>query len=200
MSPGSVSIRPAARDDAQRLAELHVSRIGDGFLSSLGVPFLTLLYRRIVVAPGSFARVATIDGRVVGFAAGATNVRALYRDFLLRDGIVAGMLAAPRLVRSWRRVWETLRYPASGDALPDAEILAVAVDAAEAGRGIGRRVVGAALEELVGRGVVAARVVTGSDNRAALALYRACGFDRVITIAVHTGTPSEVLVWNSSSR
>jgi ribosomal protein S18 acetylase RimI-like enzyme len=101
-------------------------------------------------------------------------------------------------------VIETLRYPASTDDLPDAEILpraeilSVAVDARATGRGIGTRVVDAATAELTRRGVTAAKVVTGADNVAALRLYGRCGFVPRAQIAVHEGTPSEVLVWSSS--
>jgi ribosomal protein S18 acetylase RimI-like enzyme len=197
------ALRPATRADAPALAALHASRISEGFLSELGVPFLTRLYRRVAVSPVGVALVAVdpdaaTAGTIVGFAAGATDLGRLYRTFVVRDGVSAGLVAAPRLARSWRRVLETLRYPAAAEDLPDAEILAVAVDDAVAGRGIGRRLVTATTEELAARGVRAMKVVAGADNAPALALYRACGFTPRARIAVHAGTASEVLVWSSS--
>jgi len=197
------AIRRATDADAGRLAELHATRIGEGFLSSLGPGFLARLYRRIVRSPDGFAFVAeaTPRGDVVGFAAGVMDVGRLYRTFLLRDGVPAALAAAPRLLRSWRRVIETLRYPAEGaDALPDPEVLAVAVDAGAAGHGLGRALVTAALDEFARRGAPAVRVVTGADNAPALALYARCGFVPAASIAVHEGTPSEVLVWSSASH
>ena len=53
--------------------------------------------------------------------------------------------------------------------------------------------------ELAARGVNAVKVVAGADNAAALRLYEKCGFVPRARIEVHEGTPSEVLVWNSSS-
>lgn len=195
-------VRLARADDAPRLAELHATRMTEGFLSELGPRFLRILYRRVVASPDAFAFVVEepLDGAVtvVGFAAGAPDVGALYRRFVLRDGVIAGIAAAPRLVGSWRRVLETLRYPASTGDLPGAEILSVAVDPRVTGRGVGTRVVEAATSEFRRRGVAAAKVVTGADNVAALALYTRCGFVRREQIAVHEGTPSEVLVWSSS--
>ena len=197
-----MTVRLARAADAPRLAELHATRMTEGFLSALGPRFLRILYRRVVASPDAFAYVAeeSFDGTatVVGFAAGALDVSDLYRQFVLRDGVIAGVAAAPRLVRSWRQVIETLRYPASTDDLPDAEILSVAVDPRAAGRGVGTRLVGAATGELTQRGVTAAKVVTGADNVAALRLYERCGFERRARVAVHEGTPSEVLVWRSS--
>ena len=197
MSHADVTVRVATPADARRLAELHSARISEGFLAQLGVRFVERLYRRIVASPDAFVYVATSADGVVGFVAGASDVARLYRRFLVRDGIVAGVVAAPRLLRSWRRVFETLRYPARAEDLPAAEILALAVDAPVARRGVGRQLVAAALEEFGRRGVVSAKVVAGADNRAALALYTACGFASIARFAVHEGTPSEVLVWSS---
>ena len=102
-------------------------------------------------------------------------------------------------MRSAGKVVETLRYPSSTtDALPEAEILAVGVADRAARRGVGRTLVEAALDELSRRGERSAKVVAGADNVAALALYERCGFVRHSRIAVHAGTPSEVLVWRSS--
>ena len=115
--------------------------------------------------------------------------------------IIAGFLAAPRLLRSWRRVLETVRYPASeGADLPAPEILAVAVDQRAGGRGLGACVVDAATRRLAEHGASAVKVVTGSDNEVALRLYARCGFEVRTRIEVHEGVSSEVLVWNSSSR
>jgi ribosomal protein S18 acetylase RimI-like enzyme len=199
----AAEVRLAGPADAPRLAELHARRIGEGFLSSLGVGFLTRLYRRIAKAPDSFAYVELErpGGAVVGFAAATESTGALYKSFALHDGVVAGAMAAPQLLRSWRRVLETLRYPGrDGEDLPAAEILAVAVDAAAGGRGVGSRLVEAATARLAARGVTEVKVVTGSDNVAALKLYERCGFVPRARIEVHEGTSSEVLVWSSSSR
>lgn len=194
--------RLAVDADAARLAELHATRITDGFLPSLGPAFLTRLYRRIVRSTDSFAYVVTDDpgNRVVGFAAATADIGTLYRSFALRDGLVAGLVAAPSLLRSWRRVLETVRYPAAdGAGLPAAEILAVAVETQAAGRGIGRLVVDAATRRLADRGENAIKVVAGSDNVAALRLYESCGYHVQTRVEVHEGVSSEVLVWNSSS-
>ncbi len=200
--PPVVELRPAVAADAPALAVMHVDRIEEGFLSSLGPRFLRRLYRRIIAAPGSFAIVAVDECGVVGFVAVATDVSALYRAFVVRDGIGAGVVAAPRIARSAARVLETLRYPATeaaggSDDLPTAEILSVGVAPRAARRGVGTRLVAAALDELAARGVDAVKVVAGTDNDAALGLYERSGFERERTIAVHAGTPSEVLVWRS---
>jgi ribosomal protein S18 acetylase RimI-like enzyme len=192
-------VRPADGGDLPAVAALHGERIGEGFLSSLGPAFLRRLYRRVLRSDDGFVLVAGRAGAAVdGFVAGVGSVGALYRRFLVHDGIVAGALAAPRLVRALPRVVETLRYPAATGDLPDAEILAVAVDANATGTGVGRALVAAATDEFVRRGTTTAKVVTTVDNARALALYRACGFAPAAGVEVHPGRASEVLVWTAS--
>lgn len=195
------AVRPATSADLPAVAALHAERIAEGFLSSLGPGFLRRLYGRVLASDDGFVLIASgADGGapVAGFVAGVGSVGALYRRFLLRDGVVAGALAAPRLVRAVPRVVETLRYPAATDDLPAAEILAVAVAADAAGTGIGRTLVAAATTEFTRLGTTTAKVVTTADNAAALAMYRACGFATTTGVEVHAGRESEVLVWTAS--
>jgi ribosomal protein S18 acetylase RimI-like enzyme len=194
-----VSVRAATDADLPTVATLHAERIGEGFLSSLGPGFLRRLYRRVLRSDDGFVLVAGDPGRApTGFVAGVGSVGALYRSFLLHDGVVAGALAAPRLVRALPRVVETLRYPSTTGDLPDAEILAVAVAGSAAGRGIGTALVAAATAAFARHGVTTAKVVTTADNAPALAMYRACGFATAAGVEVHPGRASEVLVWTAS--
>lgn len=193
-----MTMRPATDRDLPAIAALHATRIAEGFLSSLGPRFLTRLYRRVLRSPGCFVLVADESGTVQGFAAAVDDLSRLYRRFIIRDGIVAGVAAAPRLATALPRVRETLRYPAATAELPSAEILAVAVAPNAGGRGVGRSLVAAATAEFARQGVSSAKVVTTADNASALAMYRACGFVTVTPVEVHAGRTSEVLVWTGS--
>jgi ribosomal protein S18 acetylase RimI-like enzyme len=188
--------RTASLADADAVAAIHAERIAEGFLVTLGAPFLRRLYRRIVRSPHAFVLVADDDRGVCGFVAVAEDTRRLYREFLVRDALVAAIAAAPAVVRAPGRVWETLRYgTAGGDDLPPAEILAVAVTARAERRGIGVALVRAAVDELARRTIAAARVVTAVGNEPALAMYERAGFRRFRRTDVHKGVAQEVLVW-----
>ncbi|MCU1430162.1 MAG: acetyltransferase family protein [Actinomycetia bacterium] len=196
-----MNISVATTTDARAMANLHASRITEGFLPTLGVPFLTRLYRRVVLSPVAFAYTAREGDEVVGFVAVASDLGALYRSFLLRDGVRAALPSLPAVVRSWRKAIETLRYPSrtSGAALgttvlPEAEVLAVAVAPAVAGQGVGASLVRAACAELHRRNVPGVKVVCGAGNAAALALYATCGFAVATQVEVHGGVVSTVLV------
>jgi ribosomal protein S18 acetylase RimI-like enzyme len=190
-----VNVRVGTEADVSFAAAMHASEISEGFLPTLGPAFLERLYRRIVRSPHSFLLVADAGGVPVGFVAGSEDVGALYRAFLLRDGVAATLRALPQVVRSARRVVETLRYPAGGTDLPDAELLAVAVAPESRGRGTGHMLVEALTAELGRRRVEGVRVVVGADNAGAVRLYEACGFRPATRIEVHKGTASQVLTW-----
>lgn len=189
-------IRAATAADVRAIARLHASEISEGFLASLGPAFLARLYRRVVRHDGSLLLVAGDGGAVSGFAAATEDTGALYRSFLVRDGLVAAVVAGPRLLLAGRRVLETLRYPRQAGAGGQAELLAVAVAPDARGRGLGRALVEAATAQLRQRGSGTVRVVTASHNRGALALYGACGFRPAARLSVHRGTTSEVLQWS----
>ncbi|HEV7525803.1 MAG TPA: GNAT family N-acetyltransferase [Acidimicrobiia bacterium] len=191
-------VREAVVADAPRIADLHASRIGEGFLTFLGTRFLTRLYRRVVRSPHAFAVVVVEQGVVVAFAAASDDVRNFYKEFVIRDGVLAGLGSAPRVIRSIPRVLETLRYPALTADLPRAEILSVATDGAVTGRGYGSVALTHATRELERRGCMTAKVVTGATNDSALRLYHRNGFATHTEISVHGDVTSEVLVWASS--
>src|SRR5258706_7932200 len=124
-----MNIRPATREETPVAARLHANSITEGFLSRLGPGFLARLYRRIVRDDHSFLFVAEHDNAIVGMIAGTEDVSALYPRFARRDGVVAGIVAAPRLVRHAGAVLETWRYGGTDEAgLPSAELLAGAID------------------------------------------------------------------------
>jgi ribosomal protein S18 acetylase RimI-like enzyme len=55
--------------------------------------------------------------------------------------------------------------------------------------GLGRAVIAAALDRIVDEGIDDVRVTTTDDREAAVALYAACGFDRVDTVRWWRGSP-----------
>jgi ribosomal protein S18 acetylase RimI-like enzyme len=195
----SPRLRGATVGDADAMAALHADRIAEGFLVTLGHPFLERLYRRIVRSSRAFALVADVPDsapRVVGFVAVAEDTRRLYREFLLHDGFGAAVAAARGIVRAPRAVAETLRYGFRADgAAGGAEILATAVARDRGGHGIGTDLVRAAVDELRRRGIPSAHVVTAVGNAAAVHTYERGGFRAGGHREVHRGVAQQLLVW-----
>jgi ribosomal protein S18 acetylase RimI-like enzyme len=200
-APG-LTLRFANLEDVDAVALLHASRISEGFLVTLGPAFLRRLYRRVVLSHGAFLLVADDTRTVCGFIAVAGSTRALYREFLLRDGLNAAVTAAAGILRAPRSASDTLRYglrarndPGDGPGGSTAEILATCVAAGSAGRGIGTALVRTAIEELERRGITSARVVTAVGNEASVRAYERGGFRRCGRDVVHRGVTQELLVW-----
>jgi ribosomal protein S18 acetylase RimI-like enzyme len=196
-----VTIRTGGDADAMAGARLHASRIMNGFLPVLGPSFMARLYRRIGRSPASFLLVAETAGQVVGFIAGSADVGGLYRSFLFRDGIIAGLAAAPCLLRSRSRLLETLRHGSADGAGTGrgTELLAIAVDPTHEGRGVGNALVEAFLERVTCSGASEAYVVVGADNAGAIRLYARAGFVAGEAFELHAGTSSLVMQWDGAA-
>ena len=202
LEPETIPLRYATVVDAGAVAALHADRIAEGFLVTLGAPFLTRLYRRIVRSPRAFVIVADAPSRageprrVCGFIAVAESTGALYREFLVHDGVAAALAAARGMARSPLAVLETLRYGLRGGGTANgAEVLATAVAAELGGRGVGTRLVEAAVDEIRRRGAASARVVTAVGNVGATKAYERGGFRAEGIDEVHRGVPQQLLVW-----
>jgi len=188
-------LRTGDDGDAAAAAGLHAGQISEGFLTFLGPRFLQRLYRRVTRTQGCFLLVVVDQGTTVGFLAGSTDVAALYRSFVWRDGFTAALVSGGRILRSWRRVVETLRH-GTGSAGEGAELLAVAVDPTARGRGAGTLLVEGFLTEIGRRGQRAAHVVVAADNEAAVSLYRRAGFHMAERFELHSGTESLLMHWS----
>jgi ribosomal protein S18 acetylase RimI-like enzyme len=186
------TVRPGTESDAAAAAALHAGQIDSGFLSTLGTRFLNRLYRRICLAPGSFLVVAADGDLVIGFIAGTRDVGALYRTFLWRDGLAAAADVVGRLIRNWRLVVETLRHGSSGGAGTGrgVELLAMAVDPAYRGRGLGTRLVASFLDQVSAIGQGESYVVVAGANPIAIGLYTQAGFTPDGQFELHAGTRS----------
>ena len=179
---------------------LHSGQIQGGFLSLLGPGFLRHLYRRICLSQGSFLVVAEDDGGVIGFVAGSADVGALYRDFLVHDGLRVAWGSAGRLLRHWRSALETLGHGTGSDTLHGSgvELLAIAVDPSRQGEGVGESLIRAFLDQVVEDGHDAAHVVVAADNIGAVRFYGRAGFSEAGRFELHAGTVSLLMQWPAS--
>jgi ribosomal protein S18 acetylase RimI-like enzyme len=111
------------------------------------------------------------------------------------------MSTAPRLVRSWRRVLETLRHGAADGAGTGrgTELLAIAVAPDREGQGIGKALVAAFLGRVAATGATEAYVVVGADNVGAIRLYVAAGFVAGPAFELHAGTRSLLMQWKRAA-
>jgi GNAT superfamily N-acetyltransferase len=184
------------RELCRQAATLHVRVIHHGLLPLLGVDFLTKMYRCVAAAPEAGVW-ALVDGdKFIGFIAGCASVGRTYRWLLANCGVGLAFTAGPALFRFTvlGKLASILLYPLrQHKALattppPEAELLAIAIDENEYGKGHGKQLVNALERSLRQWGVREYRVLTNIAESKSNAFYRATGFAPAGTIKHHALT------------
>jgi ribosomal protein S18 acetylase RimI-like enzyme len=172
---------PLQKDNVRYAAKLHIQDIDTGFISSLGIDFVTALYEAIAQSKASFGFVAEEEDRVLGFVAFTTDLNKLYKSVILKKGLrfallLAGKMFSPKQIR---KVFETLFYPSRIKKmnLPSAELLSIVVAPESQGKGLGGQLLQKGLAECAKRGIEKVKVLVGADNKPANKLYLKCGFE-----------------------
>jgi ribosomal protein S18 acetylase RimI-like enzyme len=187
----------------RQVAALHAANIDRGFLSTLGQPFLALVYRAIDEAPDGVLIVEEREGHVLGFVAGSVGMGAIYRRLLHRPLPLASALA-PSLFSParLRRIFEILRYgrgDSGGARWPAPELLSIAVAPEARGQGIADALYRCLVESFRSRGIEAFRIVVGDALGPAHRFYQRMGATPAGRIEVHEGEGSRVYVQSISS-
>jgi len=187
--PDEITITELLPEHASAVARLHIDGITTGFISSLGADFVTELYRCVATSEYGFGLVAVRGDKVVGFVAFTTSINALYRSILLKKGIAFAFMLLPRLLtfKRIRNAFETLFYSARTRkaALPEAELLAIAVAASARKQGVAAGLVREGFSLCSRRAIKRLRVLVAADNKPANSLYRMCGFKFAEQITSH---------------
>lgn len=185
------------QEHARDTATLHIQGISTGFISSLGVDFVTSLYEAIAQSKDSFGFVTEEGDRVLGFVAFTANLNSLYKFVILRKGLRFALLLAGKMfsLQQMKKVFETLFYPSRVKKmdLPFAELLAIVVAPESQGKGLGRQLLQKGLAECAKRGIEKVKVLVGADNKPANELYLKRGFELVGQIDSH-GVVSNIYV------
>jgi len=182
---------------AGQVAALHIQCISTGFISSMGIDFVTSLYEAIVRSKSSFGVVAVRDEKVLGFAAFTTNIDKLYKSVIWRKGLKFALLLAGNMcsLKQVKSIFETLFYPARIKKmnLPSAELLSIAVAPEEQRKGLAGQLIEKGFRHYRKNGVDKVKVLIGADNTAGNKLYLKSGFEPAGQINNH-GLPSNVYV------
>lgn len=188
---------PLQKKHTQEVAGLHITGISTGFISSLGIDFVTSLYEAIAQSKSSFGFVAEENDSVIGFIAFTTNLNKLYKAVILRKGLHFVFLLGGKILslKRIKNVFETLFYPSRIKKmdLPSAELLSIVIAEKEQGKGLAIQLLKKAFEECQKRGIESVKVMVSADNENANRLYQKCGFERAGQINNH-GVLSNIYV------
>ena len=183
----------------RQVAALHAVSIDQGFLATLGVPFLALMYRAIDEAADSVLLTEERAGRVVGFVSGGLGMGPIYRR-MLRYPLMLAWTLLPSLWRPARiaRILDILRYgrslPDVDVQLPKAELLSIAVDPEARGSGVAERLYRRLEAHFSGQGIPAFRITVGDALAPAHRFYQKMGAQVAGRMEVHAGTGSVIYV------
>jgi GNAT superfamily N-acetyltransferase len=189
-----VSMKP---EHAVDVARLHIEGIHMGFLSSLGIDFVTALYKAIAKSKNSFGYVALKEEKVVGFASFTTDLNRLYKSVVYESGLKFFVLLFRRMfsLAMIRKVFETLFYPSRIKKinLPKAEFLSMAISPDARGHGLATRFVKTGFEECRRRGVKELKILAAEKIIPINKMYEKFGFQVTTKIENH-GVVSNVYV------
>lgn len=184
------------------VALLHANYIDRGFLTSLGVPFLTLLYEAIDADENSVLLVEEVDGVVVGYVSGAAGMGSIIKQLLWRLPRVAFALM-PSLLSPSRiyKIGEILFRPGTDESavdLPAEELLSIVVDPSQQGEGYAEKLFVSLCKYFATKGVSEFRIVVGIDLARAHRFYEKMGSVVADEVEVHQGERSIVYIKKSS--
>ncbi|TFZ03836.1 GNAT family N-acetyltransferase [Ramlibacter humi] len=191
-------MKPA--DRYEQVARLHARGIDQGFLSTLGTRFLSLLYEAIDGSSQSVLLTHEEDGRIVGFVSGSLGLGTVYRSLLRRPLRLAASLApvllSPR--RLWRVIEILLHSRKSGRIdqrdLPTAELLSIVVEPQWRGCGIAESLYGRLKSHFRRTGQLSFQIVVGEALGPAHRFYRRMGAEPAGGLTVHGHARSIVYV------
>lgn len=185
-------------------ARLHSQSIDQGFLSSLGTRFLSLMYQAIDEADNSTLIVASEGGKIIGFVSGTLGIGEVYRAMLKhRIGLAVALLPSLFSLRRVRRILEIAFYgrrkarknPEAGPEVPDAELLSISVDGAYRGKKHSDRL----FQDLVGffrsKNIPRFKIIVGASLAPAHSFYRRMGAKPAGTTEVHKGEISTIYIY-----
>lgn len=188
----------------KEVAELHATGINQGFLSSLGVDFLALLYEAIDSSDDAILLVEYGRGGVVGFVSGATSLGLIYKALLRRPVRLISTLWPVLLspVKLWRilelmmhTLWHFDNEPEpASTTLPKFELISISVSLDERRSGVALRLYEALKVAAAERGFDAFKIVVGKQLDSAHKFYTRMGATPVSQTAVHGNDASIVYV------
>ena len=186
------------RSDYRAVARLHCDNINQGFLATLGVPFLTLLYEAIDRDSESVLLVERMDLNIVGFVTGTHGLGRIYKQLLLQPLRLIYSLKSCLLSPSkMYKIIEVLLISKDGDIssdLPKQELLSIVVNPAYQGGGHAENLFNTLCSHFREEGASSFIIVVGSNLDRAHAFYRKMGAIPVKEIQVHKGADSVVYV------
>ena len=193
-----VKLHKLSSSDYRAVARLHCDYINQGFLATLGVPFLTLLYEAIDKDSESVLLVERVDLSVVGFVTGTRGLGRIYKQLLLKPlRLIYSLKSCILSLSKMYKIIEVLLISKGNNIsadLPKQELLSIVVNPAYQGGGHAENLFKALCSHFREEGASSFSIVVGSNLDRAHAFYTKMGSIPVKEVQLHKGADSVVYV------
>lgn len=180
----------------QDVASLHIDSIPSGFLPTLGLNFLSLMYRCIDEAASTILITTYKDDQLVGFVTGSVGKTGLYRLMLSHPfGLVFALLPVVFSIKKVRKIFSILSH-SSGSvraSYPASELLTVCVNSSFRRQGIADELYLKLCNDFKSKSISEFVIVVGKALDANQ-FYINQGASIVGELQVHAGTDSNVFI------
>jgi ribosomal protein S18 acetylase RimI-like enzyme len=184
----------ASRAIYNEIAHIHASSINQGFLSTLGENFLGVLYESIDLSSDGILFIKQENGKVIGFVAGAQNMRSIYFKMIVRlPRVLWALLPIIFSPLKIKFLFETIIFGLKNKPLknsPSAELLSIAVLEGARGCGVAQELYQKLADFFFQMGEEAFCIVVGESLIAANHFYEKMGAIPIAKIKVHGGKSS----------
>lgn len=189
-----------SKQEYRQIARIHKEGIFKGFLSTLSLSFLALIYEAIDQSTISELVVVRAKGRIVGFIAGSQDIRDVYR-IMLRSPVrlLTALLPAFVSPKTIFRIFETVMFSKKGGVLdfdlPSEELLSISVLPEFRGMGYAEELFKSLVSEFRSRNIGCFKIVVGEALEPAHRFYKKMGARPIGNVTVHKGVGSIVYVF-----
>ena len=180
----------------QDAASLHIASIPSGFLPTLGLKFLSLMYRCIDEAASTILITKYNDDQLVGFVTGSVGTSSLYRSMLSHPFVlVFALFPVVFRIKKVRKVFSLLSH-SSGSvraSYPAPELLTICVNSSFRRQGIADELYFKLCNDFKSKSVNEFVIIVGKAldaNR----FYLKQGATVVGQLQVHAGSDSNVFI------
>jgi hypothetical protein len=116
-----------SQSNIEKIAELHISNIDYGFISSLGVDFLVLVYEAMNHCDECFLLAEFEGNQLVGFVSGGESLVPIYKRLMsepvkLLFSLIPHCLNATKLVGLYNIIRHIIFKPKLNLSLPDSDL------------------------------------------------------------------------------
>lgn len=193
-------ISQAIKTQSRQIAEIHKNSIVDGFLSKLGVDFLTILYEFLI--ENQLVLVFLEEDKVLGFVSCSYSSSGLIKKFVLKKPkaifiLLKKIIQNPSFVKPILETSNSTSISAnsfSGNELPETELLSISVVPSTIQKGIGSSLIDELEKQLLKKNIQSYKVVAGENLKNANLFYLKNGFELKNQIKIHGNEVSNVYV------